>query len=64
MQEGKTDEALTLWSELVDLWEYGLGPNNVREAMSRHAFAEALRAAGKDKEAAAQDDLEIGRAHV
>lgn len=54
---GKTDQALELWSELVDLWEYSLGPNNVREAMSRHAYAEALRAAGRDREAVTQDDF-------
>jgi tetratricopeptide (TPR) repeat protein len=52
---GRQDESLALWAELVDLWEYGLGPNHLREAISRRGYADALRKAGKVEEAAAAE---------
>ena len=52
---GRQEESLKLWAEVVDLWQYGLGPNHLREAISRRGHADALRQAGRLDEAAAAE---------
>lgn len=58
---GRTEESFKLWSEVVDLWQYGLGTGHLREALSRRGYAEALRQAGKAAEA---DEMDTRAAEV
>ncbi len=54
---GRGPESLELFADLVDRWQYGLGPNHIREAISRRGYADALRKAGREADAAAQEKL-------
>ncbi len=54
---GRGAESLELFADLVDRWRYGLGDNHIREAISRRGYADALRKAGRDAEAVAQEKI-------
>jgi tetratricopeptide (TPR) repeat protein len=54
---GRTAESVELFTDVVDRWQYGLGPSHIREAISRRGFAEALRKVGREADAVAQEKL-------
>lgn len=54
---GRGAESLELFADVVDRWQYGLGPNHIREAISRRGYGDALRKAGREADAVAQERM-------
>jgi tetratricopeptide (TPR) repeat protein len=54
---GRMPESVELFADLVDRWQYGLGPFHIRESISRRGYADALRKVGREADAVAQEKL-------